>query len=144
MSTVSCPTLLIAAPSSGAGKTSVTAALARYFTREGKRVRVFKTGPDFIDPGIHERASGNPVYQLDLWMVGESECKRLLAEAAREADLILIEGVMGLFDGTPSSADLAEHFGIQWVFGVGIPLVLLGLATAHVLAPKPVLREATS
>lgn len=112
MSTANCPALLIAAPSSGAGKTSVTAALARYFTRQGKHVRVFKTGPDFIDPGIHERASGNPVYQLDLWMVGENECKRLLAEAARNADLILIEGVMGLFDGTPSSADLAERFGI--------------------------------
>jgi cobyrinic acid a,c-diamide synthase len=112
MSTANCPALLVAAPSSGAGKTSVTAALARYFTRQGKHVRVFKTGPDFIDPGIHERASGNPVYQLDLWMVGENECKRLLAEAARNADLILIEGVMGLFDGTPSSADLAERFGI--------------------------------
>jgi cobyrinic acid a,c-diamide synthase len=112
MSTANCPALLVAAPSSGAGKTSVTAALARYFTRQGKHVRVFKTGPDFIDPGIHERASGNPVYQLDLWMVGENECKRLLAEAARDADLILIEGVMGLFDGTPSSADLAERFGI--------------------------------
>jgi cobyrinic acid a,c-diamide synthase len=112
MSTANCPALLIAAPSSGAGKTSVTAALARYFTRQGKRVRIFKTGPDFIDPGIHELASGNPVYQLDLWMVGEDECKRLLAEAADEADLILIEGVMGLFDGTPSSADLAERFGI--------------------------------
>jgi len=112
MSTVSCPALLVTAPASGSGKTSVTAALARLYTRQGLRVRVFKTGPDFIDPGIHERASGNPVYQLDLWMVGESECKRLLAEAACEADLILIEGVMGLFDGTPSSADLAEHFGI--------------------------------
>ena len=112
MSTVNCPAVLIAAPSSGSGKTSVTAGLARYFTRQGKRVRVFKTGPDFIDPGIHERASGNPVYQLDLWMMGESECKRLLAEAASEADLILVEGVMGLFDGTPSSADLAEQFGI--------------------------------
>lgn len=75
-------------------------------------MRVFKTGPDFIDPGIHERASGYAVYQLDLWMVGEEECKRLLADAAREADLMLIEGVMGLFDGSPSSADLAERFGI--------------------------------
>lgn len=112
MSIVECPALLIAAPSSGSGKTSVTAALARYFTRQGKHVRVFKTGPDFIDPGVLECASGNPVYQLDLWMVGEAECRRLLAEAAREADLILIEGVMGLFDGTPSSADLAQHFGI--------------------------------
>jgi len=112
MSIVECPALLIAAPSSGSGKTSVTAALARYFTRQGKHVRVFKTGPDFIDPGVLECASGNPVYQLDLWMIGEKECRRLLAEAARAADLILIEGVMGLFDGTPSSADLAQHFGI--------------------------------
>lgn len=112
MSTASCPALLIAAPASGAGKTSVTAALARHFSNQGRRVRVFKTGPDFIDPGIHERASRNPVYQLDLWMVGEEECRRRLAQAARAADLILIEGVMGLFDGTPSSADLAERFGI--------------------------------
>lgn len=112
MSIVECPALLIAAPSSGSGKTSVTAALARYFRRQGKHVRVFKTGPDFIDPGVLECASGHPVYQLDLWMVGEAECRRLLAEAARVADLILIEGVMGLFDGTPSSADLAERFGI--------------------------------
>ncbi len=112
MSTVDCPALLIAAPSSGSGKTSVTAALARRCVRDGKRVRVFKTGPDFIDPGLLECASGAPVYQLDLWMVGEAECRRLLAEAAREADLILVEGVMGLFDGAPSSADLAARFGI--------------------------------
>jgi cobyrinic acid a,c-diamide synthase len=109
---VDCPALLISAPSSGSGKTSVTAALARYWVKQGKRVRVFKTGPDFIDPGILECASGAPVYQLDLWMVGESESRKLLFEAAQQADLILIEGVMGLFDGTPSSADLAQHFGI--------------------------------
>jgi cobyrinic acid a,c-diamide synthase len=112
MSTADCPALLIAAPSSGSGKTSVTAALARRYSRQGKRVRVFKTGPDFIDPGLLEHASGLPVYQLDLWMVGEAECRRLLAAAAREADLILVEGVMGLFDGSPSSADLAAFFGI--------------------------------
>jgi len=73
---------------------------------------VFKTGPDFIDPGILERASGNPVYQLDLWMVGAKACRQLLYEAALEADLILVEGVMGLFDGDPSSADLAQTFGL--------------------------------
>ena len=70
-------------------------------------MRVFKTGPDFLDPMILERASGNPVYQLDLWMGGEDHCRQLLYEAAGEADLILIEGVMGLFDGERSSADLA-------------------------------------
>jgi cobyrinic acid a,c-diamide synthase len=104
--------MLVAAPASGQGKTTVTAALARLHRNQGRRVRVFKCGPDFLDPMIHARASGAPVYQLDLWMVGAEESRRLLWEAAGEADLILIEGVMGLFDGTPSSADLARHFGV--------------------------------
>ena len=107
-----CRGLLVSAPASGQGKTTVTAALARRARQQGLRVRAFKTGPDFIDPSILGRASGSPVYQLDLWMVGEAECSRRLAEAAREADLVLVEGVMGLFDGDPSSADLAQHFGL--------------------------------
>ncbi|MFJ1340392.1 cobyrinate a,c-diamide synthase [Pseudomonas caricapapayae] len=107
-----CPAVLIAAPASGQGKTTVTAALARLHRNLGRKVRVFKCGPDFLDPMILERASGAPVYQLDLWMVGEQESRRLLWEAAGDADLILIEGVMGLFDGTPSSADLARHFNV--------------------------------
>ncbi|MFV3368529.1 cobyrinate a,c-diamide synthase [Pseudomonas sp. NY15435] len=107
-----CPALLIAAPASGQGKTTVTAALARLHTRLGRKVRVFKCGPDFLDPMILARASDAPVYQLDLWMVGEGESRRLLWEAAGEADLILIEGVMGLFDGSPSAADLARRFNV--------------------------------
>lgn len=107
-----CPALLIAAPASGQGKTTVAAALARMHARQGRRVRVFKCGPDFLDPMILGRASGAPVYQLDLWMVGEEESRRLLWEAAGEADLILIEGVMGLFDGSPSAADLARRFAV--------------------------------
>jgi cobyrinic acid a,c-diamide synthase len=107
-----CPALLIGAPASGQGKTAVTGALARRHRNRGRKVRVFKTGPDFLDPMILERASGSPVYQLDLWMGGENHCQRLLYEAAGEADLILVEGVMGLYDGDPSSADLAARFGI--------------------------------
>jgi len=107
-----CPALFISAPASGQGKTTITAGLARYHRRLGRRVRVFKTGPDFLDPMILARASGAPVLSLDLWMVGETACRNLLAQAAAEADLILIEGVMGLFDGTPSSADLASAFGV--------------------------------
>ncbi|VAW76219.1 Cobyrinic acid a,c-diamide synthetase [hydrothermal vent metagenome] len=110
--TQTCPALLISAPASGQGKTTITAALAKFYREQGKRVRVFKTGPDFLDPMILEQASGLPVYQLDLWMGGEAHCRQLLYKAACEADLILIEGVMGLFDGTISSADLAELFGI--------------------------------
>jgi len=107
-----CPALFISAPASGQGKTTITAALARHHVERGRTVQVFKTGPDFLDPMILERASGRPVYQLDLWMGGEAHCRRLLYEAAGTADLILVEGVMGLYDGTPSSADLATLFGI--------------------------------
>jgi len=109
---LACPALFISAPASGQGKTTITAGLARHHRRLGRRVRVFKTGPDFLDPMILARASGAPVLSLDLWMVGEAACRNLLAQAATEADLILIEGVMGLFDGTPSSADLAVTFGV--------------------------------
>lgn len=114
-----CPALFISAPASHQGKTTVTAALARHHARLGRRVRVFKTGPDFLDPMILERASGSPVYSLHLWMVGVDACRALLAEAARDADLILIEGVMGLFDGTPSSADLAATFGVPVLAVIG-------------------------
>ena len=107
-----CPALLIAAPASGQGKTTVTAALARLYVRRGLQVRVFKCGPDFLDPHWHQLASGAPVHQLDLWMTGEADCAQRLHVAAQEADLILIEGVMGLFDGDPSAADLAQRFGV--------------------------------
>ncbi len=104
--------VLVAAMASGQGKTSVTAALARKLVRAGLRVRVFKCGPDFIDPMLLERASGAPVHTLDLWMVGLDECRRRLHDAARETDAILIEGVMGLYDGSPSAADLSREFGV--------------------------------
>jgi cobyrinic acid a,c-diamide synthase len=107
-----CRAVMIAAPASGQGKTTITAALARQARVRGERVRVFKTGPDFLDPTILAQASGAPVYQLDLFMGGEAHCRALLAQAACEVDLILVEGVMGLFDGAPSSADLAQRFGL--------------------------------
>jgi len=104
--------VLVAAMSSGQGKTTVTAALARRLSRMGKQVRVFKCGPDFIDPMLLERACGAPVHNLDLWMVGRDACRQRLDDAAREADAILVEGVMGLYDGSPSAADLSREFGI--------------------------------
>lgn len=107
-----CPALLVAGCASGQGKTTVTAGLARLYRRRGLRVRVFKTGPDFLDPLILARAAGSPVYQLDLWMVGAEESRALLHEAAESADVILVEGVMGLFDGEPSAADLAAAFDL--------------------------------
>jgi cobyrinic acid a,c-diamide synthase len=105
---VNAPACLVSAIASGQGKTTVTAALARHHRQQGRRVHVFKTGADFLDALVLERAAGQAVHVLDLWMVGEEECRRLLRAARSAADLVLIEGVMGLYDGTPSSADLAR------------------------------------
>jgi cobyrinic acid a,c-diamide synthase len=112
VNSIDCPALMIAGIASGQGKTSVTAALARAHRRLGRRVRVFKTGPDFIDPMVLERASGQPVWNLDDRMVGIDHSRHLLREAASHSDLILVEGAMGLFDGPPSSADLAAALGL--------------------------------
>ena len=104
--------LLIAAPASGQGKTTVAAALARLHARRGAVVRCFKCGPDFLDPLWLQAASGHMVDTLDLWINGEADCARRLADAAHDADLVIVEGVMGLFDGEPSAADLAQRFGL--------------------------------
>lgn len=109
------PAALIAAPGSGSGKSVITAGLARLHRNAGRRVRVFKFGPDYLDPMVLERACGGTVYQLHPWMTGEAECRWRLAEAAAEADIVLVESAMGLFDGDPSSADLAAATGIAAV-----------------------------
>ena len=109
---ISCPALLVTAPASGQGKTTVTAAIASYHRRRGRRVRCFKIGPDFIDPMILTEASGNPVYQLDVWMAGEERCRQLVFQAAATADVLLFEGMMGLYDGPNGSADIADRFNI--------------------------------
>ena len=112
MTVARCPVILVSAPASGQGKTTVSSALARLHARQGRRVRVFKCGPDFLDPHWLALASGAAVHQLDLWMTGEDDCAQRLHAAALESDLIIVEGVMGLFDGDPSAADLAVRFGL--------------------------------
>lgn len=113
--TRTCRAVFFTAPGSNHGKTTVTAAYAHHFKRQGLDVRVFKAGPDFLDPMILERASGNKVHQLDQWMMGEERCRALVFDAAGGADLIIVEGVMGFFDGTPSSADLCRLLQIPAV-----------------------------
>ncbi|MES2900768.1 MAG: cobyrinate a,c-diamide synthase [Pseudomonadota bacterium] len=107
--------VMVSATASGQGKTTVTAALARALVLRSQRVRVFKCGPDFIDPMLLECASRAPVGTLDMWMVGIDQCRAQLTTAAASADVILIEGVMGLYDGEPSSADLARALGVPVV-----------------------------
>jgi len=101
--------LIVAAPGSGAGKTTVTLALLRLLTREGVAVRGAKSGPDYIDPRFHEAACGAPCPNLDAWAMSEA---RIRALAAGDG-LLIVEGAMGLFDGAPpdgrgAAADLAR------------------------------------
>ena len=104
--------LLVSGAASGQGKTTLTLALALQARGQGLRVRVFKTGADFLDPQLMAAVLGQGVEILDLWMCGEPDLRARLHEAATESDLLLIEGVMGLHDGSPSSADLARALGV--------------------------------
>jgi cobyrinic acid a,c-diamide synthase len=112
MAQTSCPAILVSAPASGQGKTLVTAALARAWRNQGLAVQAFKCGPDFIDSMLLQVATERPVYNLDLGMCGLEDGKAQLYHAANTADVIVVEGVMGLYDGTPSSADIAKTFGL--------------------------------
>jgi cobyrinic acid a,c-diamide synthase len=114
--------LIIAAPHSGAGKTTVTLALLAALQRRGVVVRAAKAGPDYIDPAFHAAVIGSPSVNLDSWAMPGRLLDALAARAAHGADLFVIEGVMGLFDGTGGSpgrsgatADLAVHFALPVV-----------------------------
>ncbi|QPC44375.1 cobyrinate a,c-diamide synthase [Kaustia mangrovi] len=111
--------LVIAAPSSGAGKTLVTLGLLRALSRAGHDVAGAKAGPDYIDPRFHEAACGRPSVNLDPWAMRPGLLARL---ARQDADLLLVEGVMGLFDGAEtgagSTADLASRLGLPVVLVV--------------------------
>jgi cobyrinic acid a,c-diamide synthase len=96
---VSLPRIVVAAPTSGAGKTSITTGLVAALTARGMTVSPHKVGPDYIDPGYAGLAAGRPGRNLDPWLVGEERIAPLLLHGARGADVAVVEGVMGLFDG---------------------------------------------
>jgi len=103
--TAATPGLIIAAPSSGSGKTTVTLGLARALYRAGVRVATAKTGPDYIDPGFHAAATARPCVNLDPWAMRRETLEALVAGLSTDAELVLCEGVMGLFDGIDAQGD---------------------------------------
>ncbi|WP_163267128.1 cobyrinate a,c-diamide synthase [Chelativorans alearense] len=111
--------LIIGAPRSGSGKTSVTIGLMRALRRRGLAVAGAKSGPDYIDPGFHAAATGRAGVNLDSWAMAPGLLDSLLARQAEDADMLLIESAMGLFDGvrtpagrTGAAADLARRYGL--------------------------------
>ncbi|MBI4245769.1 MAG: cobyrinate a,c-diamide synthase [Candidatus Rokubacteria bacterium] len=115
--------LVVAGVASGVGKTTVTLGLLEAYRRRGLRVQAFKVGPDFIDPGFHQLVTGRPSYNLDGWMCGREHVLATVARQAADADLALIEGVMGCFDGAdPTGDDGSTAQVAKWL---GAPVVLV-------------------
>ncbi|HOD80508.1 MAG: Cobyrinic acid A,C-diamide synthase [Planctomycetes bacterium ADurb.Bin126] len=121
------PTILLGGTASGVGKTSLTLGIVRAMRRRGMRVQTFKVGPDFLDPTYLAAASGRTCYNLDGWMTGRDYVRGLFARACGDADLAVIEGVMGLFDG--AEADSLEGSSAQVAAWLDSPVLLV--ANAH-------------
>ncbi|MCW2746534.1 MAG: cobyrinic acid a,c-diamide synthase [Mycobacterium sp.] len=123
------PRLVIGAPASGHGKTTVTTGLIAALRQRGVRVSPHKVGPDYIDPGYHALAAGVPGRNLDVHLVGEQRIAPLTAHAAAGADIAIVEGVMGLFDGATGQGERASTAHVAKLLDA--PVVLVVDATAQ-------------
>ncbi len=128
------PRLVIAAPMSGGGKTTITAGLIAAFAARGLRVAPFKVGPDYIDPTYHALAAGRECSNLDAWMLPPDRVGDVLARRSRDADLALIEGVMGLFDGYSGDDDTGSAAHIARITDAPVLLVLNARSMARTAA----------
>lgn len=118
------PGLLISAPASGTGKTTLTLGLARAFRNQGLAVQTFKSGPDYIDPAFHRAATGRASWNLDTWAMPEALRAALIARA-EGADLILAEGSMGLHDGVATAGEGGRGASSDLALWTGWPVVLI-------------------
>ncbi|CQR64739.1 Cobyrinic acid A,C-diamide synthase [Streptomyces leeuwenhoekii] len=120
----SVPRLVVAAPSSGSGKTTVATGLMAAFAARGLAVSPHKVGPDYIDPGYHTLATGRPGRNLDAYLCGPELVGPLFAHGARGCDLAVVEGVMGLYDGAAGEGELASTAQVAKVLRAPVVLVV--------------------
>ncbi len=118
------PALMIAGTHSGVGKTSLTVALAMALRAKGLRVQVFKVGPDYIDPTYHAHVTGRAGRNLDTWLMGRRGVRQAFARAGHNVDRILVEGMMGLFDGQDPTSDRGSSAEVARLLGIPVVLVL--------------------
>jgi cobyrinic acid a,c-diamide synthase len=123
--------IVVAGTHSGVGKTSVTLGLIGALRRQGLVVQPFKVGPDFIDPQHHARAAGRPAHNLDGWMLSRAANLELFARHAADADVAVIEGMMGLFDGADARSDGGSAAEIADWLGAPVLLVIDASAMAR-------------
>ncbi|ACL24170.1 cobyrinate a,c-diamide synthase [Chloroflexus aggregans] len=128
------PRLLFAAPMSGSGKTTITAGLIAALRQRGLRIAPFKCGPDYIDPGYHTLAAGRPCHNLDSWLIPPDQIAGVLVRRSADADLALIEGVMGLFDGYAGDDDTGSSAHIARLTATPVIIVLDARAMARTAA----------
>jgi cobyrinic acid a,c-diamide synthase len=135
---VSTPAVVIAAPASGSGKTTVATGLMGALRRAGHRVAPFKVGPDFIDPGYHALATGLPGRNLDPVLVGEHLIGPLFRHGSGGTDIAVVEGVMGLFDGRISEHSVGPAHGstahVAGLLGAPVVLVIDARGQSHSVA----------
>ncbi|MFH9422488.1 cobyrinate a,c-diamide synthase [Streptomyces sp. NPDC017529] len=132
MSTI--PRLVIAAPASGSGKTTVATGLMAAFTEAGLTVSPHKVGPDYIDPGYHALATGRPGRNLDAYLCGTDQVAPLFLHGAAGADLAVVEGVMGLYDGASGLGELASTAQVAKLLRAPVVLVVDASAQSRSVA----------